>query len=407
MLSQDLKDKDCLLKKDHEEKNFGIFVYWMIFKKKGLMDRKKFLHIIAFNVPYPPDYGGIIDIYYKLKALNEVGFKIILHTFIYEREEAESLSDLCFKVYYYKRKNGLRYMFNPLPYIVVTRRGKALEQNLLNDDYPVIFEGLHTTFYLERCKKAGKKVLVRTHNIEHNYYRMLARSERSLFRKLFLFAEAGKLKRYEKVLVNADHLLAISTTDSAYFYELYGKTVHISAFHQHEKVTSPVGSGDYILFHGNLSVPENEQALLYLVRNVLSRVSVRVLIAGKDPGKQIQKKCRKHSNLELIINPDGDLMNQLVRDAHINLLYTFQPTGLKLKLLHSLYAGRHCMANSQMVSGSGLDELCYLYKSPLEAIQLIEELMKEPFKKAAMKERSERLKKFDNLYNAGKISELI
>ena len=27
------------------------------------------LHVVSLQVPFPPDYGGVIDIYYKLKAL--------------------------------------------------------------------------------------------------------------------------------------------------------------------------------------------------------------------------------------------------------------------------------------------------------------------------------------------------
>ena len=127
----------------------------------------KYLHVVAFNVPYPPDYGGIIDIYYKLKAISNEGVKIILHAFLYEREPVTELENICHNVHYYKRKSGIRYFFDKLPYIVVTRQSDELEKNLLNDPHPVLFEGLHTTLLLDRCVEAGKKVLVRTHNIEH------------------------------------------------------------------------------------------------------------------------------------------------------------------------------------------------------------------------------------------------
>jgi hypothetical protein len=30
------------------------------------------LHIISFNVPYPTDYGRVIDVFYRLKALHSV-----------------------------------------------------------------------------------------------------------------------------------------------------------------------------------------------------------------------------------------------------------------------------------------------------------------------------------------------
>lgn len=28
-------------------------------------------HVVSLQVPFPPDYGGVIDIYYKLKALKK------------------------------------------------------------------------------------------------------------------------------------------------------------------------------------------------------------------------------------------------------------------------------------------------------------------------------------------------
>ncbi|MEX0988257.1 MAG: glycosyltransferase family 1 protein [Bacteroidales bacterium] len=371
------------------------------------MEEEKFIHVIAFNVPFPPDYGGIIDIYYKLRAMKDAGLNIILHSFIYDRKEARELDNICHTVYYYKRRSGFRYFFHPLPYIVITRNSEELERNLLGDRHPVMFEGIHTTYLLDKCVAAGKRVLVRTHNIEHKYYGMLSQSERGLFRKLFLRSESAKLARYESILGRAGQLLSISTTDTAYFNEKYGNSRYVSAFHQHHEVTSPTGTGDYILFHGNLSVPENEKALLYLVKNVLSKVGYRVVIAGKDPSHFVRKRCNRYPHIELISNPSGDAMNKLVSNAHINLLYTYQPTGLKLKLLHSLYGGRHCMANPLMLSGSGLDPLCQVYSSPGEAIAMIQTLMTVPFDKAGVKERMEKLRDYSNSSNAEKIIALI
>ena len=37
---------------------------------------EKHLHIISFDVPYPANYGGVIDVFYKLKALHAEGIKI-------------------------------------------------------------------------------------------------------------------------------------------------------------------------------------------------------------------------------------------------------------------------------------------------------------------------------------------
>lgn len=78
----------------------------------------KYLNVIALNIPYPANYGGVIDIYYKLKALHECGVHIILHCFEYERQHAPELLDICEEVHYYKRNTGLMANLSFLPYNV-------------------------------------------------------------------------------------------------------------------------------------------------------------------------------------------------------------------------------------------------------------------------------------------------
>ncbi len=367
------------------------------------MNDKQFLHVVAFNVPYPPNYGGIIDNYYKLKALHDKGVNVILHAFLYGRSEDRALESVTEKVYYYKRNQSPLLFFSKLPFIVVSRKSKILEEQLLSDNYPVLFEGLHTTFLLPRCIAAGKQVFVRTHNIEHRYYGLLASSERNLIRKAYLKTEALKLKRYEDILDKASRIFAISLTDYSYFWEKYGNALHVSAFHKHNDINSKQGKGNYILVHGDLSVPDNEKAVSYLVKNVLSKIEHRVIIAGKDPNKFLVNLCRKYPNLELISSPKEEQMDQLISDAHINLMYTFQHTGLKLKLLHSLYTGRFCMANPLMLSGSGLEALCVVYRSPAEALNSIEILMGDAFDTREIEKRKKALKDYHNDSNADKI----
>ena len=66
----------------------------------------KRLHIVSFDVPYPPNYGGIIDIYFKIKELHKLGVEIYLHNYLSEdKNEQVALEKYCKKIYYYKRKN--------------------------------------------------------------------------------------------------------------------------------------------------------------------------------------------------------------------------------------------------------------------------------------------------------------
>src|SRR5690606_3785580 len=133
------------------------------------------LHIISFDVPYPANYGGVIDVFFKVKALVSLGVKVHLHCFEYGRKPSAELEELCEEVYYYHRKTTRGYLFRRRPFIVVTRSSEELMQRLLKDDHPILFEGLHTCFYLADERLVDRFKIVRTHNIEHDYYRNLAK----------------------------------------------------------------------------------------------------------------------------------------------------------------------------------------------------------------------------------------
>ena len=363
----------------------------------------QYLHIVSFDIPSPADYGGVIDIFYKIKALSQAGVRIILHCFEYGRSHSKELEDLCFKVYYYHRKRGLKYCFHSDPYIVLTRNANSMPKNLLGDSFPVLFEGLHTTGNLSKCREANKLILVRTHNIEHAYYRGLARSTRNPYHKLFFRSEAAKLKQYEKIVHDADQILSIARHEATYFKEKYGNAIFIPAFHRFEEISALPGSGTYILYHGNLGVVENSEMFLDLARDRLSRIPYQVIVAGKNPSPRFQKKVARYPNIRLIADPSDPELDKLIAHAHINLLFTKQATGIKLKLLHALFAGRHCLVNPEMVKGSGLEGLCTVAGSGGELEDRIHDLMLQAFNESEIKIRKKALQEFSNRAGAEKI----
>ena len=367
----------------------------------------KYLHVIAFNIPYPADYGGIIDIFYKIKALSQAGIRIILHCYAYGRQPSKELEDLCFKVHYYRRSAGLKYMLKQEPYIVSTRSAKTMPETIFGDQFPVLFEGLHSTALLPACTEARKLTIVRAHNIEHDYYRALSRSENRLFNKLFLLAESVKLKKYEQVLNHASHILGISKSETTYFSERYGSGVFIPAFHRFDEVSVLPGTGDYILFHGNLGVPENSDVLLRLVRNVLAGTDYKVIAAGKNPSKRLIRKLSVYKNIEVIANPSDEELDQLIQNAQVNLLYTAQSTGIKLKLLHALFGGRHCLVNKEMIAGTGLASLCHLANQPDDLVRSLNKLMRMPMTDHEIRERKKALLDYSNRAGAEKILRLL
>jgi hypothetical protein len=169
--------------------------------------------------------------------------------------------------------------------------------------------------------------------------------------------------------------------DTAYLQKTFpGKRIEFMAsFHPNDEVVAMPGQSDFILYHGKLSVAENEQAALYLVRQVFSKLNCACVIAGMEPSARLKNAIAAYPHIRLEANPTEERMTALIREAQVHLLVTFQETGLKLKLLNSLFAGRHIVVNQAMLTGSGLAPLCHIAGTPDEMIAACTRLLEEPF----------------------------
>lgn len=373
------------------------------------LNANKTLHIVSFDIPYPPNYGGVIDIYFKIKALQEIGVKVILHTFLYGGKTASTeLEKLCHKVYYYDRRRFSNPFAGELPYIVATRDDNRLLKNLEKDNFPILFEGLHTTYFLPHRALKNRFRIVRTHNVEHLYYRALEEAETGFFKKYFFRVESERLLQYEPVLENAGLIAAISPQETAHYSALFTHTTYLPAFHSNDKVLSQPGRGKFILYHGNLGVAENNKAALYLVHEVFSKLDMPCVIAGTNPSRQLVQAVKGNPYISLIDKISSEEILQLVQDAHINVLVTFQSTGIKLKLLNSLYRGRFCIVNPEMVDNTGLEKFCIKGVHAGAMVEQIKKYWKEDFTDELVQCRKAILEsEFSNLENARKLADFI
>jgi hypothetical protein len=352
------------------------------------------IHLISFDVPYPPNYGGVMDIFYKIKMLKENNVDVSLHCFEYGRAEQNELNKVCKEVFYYKRKLGLKYQFSLLPYIIITRNNNALLQNLLKNNAPILFEGLHCCYLLNNKTLQQRKKIVRMHNIEHNYYNSLAKAEKNILKKIYFFIEALKLKLFESKLKNANVIFAISPNDKTYLIKQFSNVSILPPFHFFNKVTSKPGKSNYSLYHGNLAVPENNEAAMYLTEKVFNDLETELIIAGNSPSQELENAVKKHKNIKLLPNLSTEEILHLVAEAHINVLPTFQSTGVKLKLLIALYTGKFCLVNTPMVENTGLENLCVIADKPKEMKNLIMVLLSKEFSESEVNSRNNCLNKY-------------
>jgi len=368
-----------------------------------------YLNIVCLDVPYPADYGGAIDMMNRIKTLHDAGVKIILHYFSYNnRGRPNELNAYCEAVKVYERKQFFSCFSLSTPYIVASRTCKKLIAELNSNDYPIWLEGLHCTGVLPFIDNKHRKIMVRMHNEESRYYSELGKGENNLLKKLYFFTESALIEKYTKQLPNTCTYACITEKDKQRFEEKYGlqNVSFLPAFSNWNSVECMEGMGTYCLFHGNLSVPENEKAAMWLLTKVFSEIRLPLVIAGKNPSKKLLHAAKLCNHTCLVENPTEAEMNDLVQKAQIITLPCFnkKSTGVKLKLLHSLYEGRHCVANSPMVEGSGLAEACHIADNAAGFSSIISQLFYLPFPEEEIKLRKRILA---NTYNNKQNTETI
>lgn len=291
------------------------------------------------------------------------------------------LNKYCEEVHYYCRHEGHKGFSHRLPYIVCSRSNGQLLDRLLEDDYPILLEGVHCTYLLNDERFEGRKIVLRLHNVEYQYYRQLYLSEKSLLKKIYYLHESNLLRQYEQRIAAKVKILAVSPKDREQYIQEFGAPDidTIPVFLPFEQVLSKEGTGCFCLYHGNLSVAENEQVVLWLLKKVITDTEMPFVISGKNPSAKLSRLIAQYPQACLIPNPSEEELQDLIAKAQVNILPSFNCTGIKLKLLNALFNGRHCIVNQDAVEGTGLQATCHVATSAEAIRELLHELCARPF----------------------------
>lgn len=365
---------------------------------------EKEIQIVTFNNPYPPDFGGAIDLFYKIKALSELGVSIYLHIFYDYREDFSGLMPYCKTINAYKKNKFFIKHFSLLPYCVTSRLSKELVNNLNRSNATILFESIRTTGVL-KSNLFKHKIAVRCHNIEHEYSWGLYRSEHNWLKKAAFLIEGYKLKYYETILNKAHILFPISYNEYSYFDKHFkNKSIFLPAFHGNKKLQVENGFGKYALYHGDLSTADNIKSAFFII-NIFKDLKEKLIIASSTKNSKLLEEINKHKNISFSLVSSENELSELIKNAHINVLYSFQKSGTKLKVFNALYKGRHCILNNNMIDDPDILQLCKVaenekdYKSAVRTLFIQEYILTE--------ERVEALKKYDAKQNAEQIIKAI
>jgi hypothetical protein len=233
--------------------------------------------------------------------------------------------------------------------------------------------------------------------------------EKNIFKKCYYNHESTLLKKYEKKLAEKIKIAALSKQDVEVYQHLFKATniIHLPAFLPYLTAAGKEGIGCFCLYHGNLAINENEEAAIWLLQNVFSEIKIPFVIAGKNPSQKLEFLAHQQAHTCLVANPSDKELHDMIAKAQINILPSFNNTGVKLKLLNALYNGRHCLVNKAGVEGAGLERLCAIAEDADDFKTAIQYLYAIPYTKEENEKRQLLLLQlYNNQKNAAKLIEI-
>lgn len=333
--------------------------------------------LVSNKFPFPPRDGGSLATYNMIRGLAESGNYVdllLMNTSKHFTEDAGSTIDIkgLNKVKIVNIDNSVRFFslvfnfaFSKLPYSAVrftSRRFKsALLQLLKDNDYGIIqLEGLFLAPYLELIRNNSNALVVyRAHNVEHLIWQRLYMRENNFLKKWYLRVLYSRIENYERSFINSyDLLVTITGNDLEILNTLGNKKPSIVApfgmYIQGLSKSKPVRSDNLcILYIGALDWMPNIEALDWFLKEVWPAVRKRFpemvfRVAGRNAKKNFlmdyaEKGVISHGEID---NP-GDFLGE----NGIVVVPLFSGSGIRVRIIEAMFAGRPVIASSVAVSG--------------------------------------------------------
>ncbi|MGZ5254205.1 MAG: glycosyltransferase, partial [Flavitalea sp.] len=329
---------------------------------------ERILHIVSPAIPYPANEGRFLDIFYKIRALYKEGVSIHLHCFNEHQEEQPELNKFCSTVQYYPVGNGHKGLSFSIPYSVASRYNEALMENLLKDDYPILLEGVQAAYITKDHRFRNRNISLRITQLEHEFLQQSAGVSGSILQKFMYHHQSCLFKTFEKSIPKNLKVFISNGMDNVKVVKDFNWSdpIHVPLFLPFQKVVSQEGSGSYCLYHGNLKMPANERAAFFLLEKVFKNSKIPFVVAGKDPSNKLIRAAKSSDFSCIVENPSEAELQDMISRAQINILPSFIESGTPIKLLNSLFNGRHCIVNDKMVKGTGLERVCHVAQNAQE-----------------------------------------
>jgi len=334
---------------------------------------------ICHKIPFPPCDGGTIAMNNITQGLLRKGHYV--RVLAMETPKMRVRKNELFDEYVKKVKfesvfvdtsisfsSALKTVFQPhISYHVSRFYSKIfankLSEILKQESFDIIhLESIFTTPYLPIIRQFSQaKVILRTHNVEHQIWKRVVKNESNIFKKLALKYLTKRLEKYECGLgKQIDAFASISSPDFHFFSKCFssvpGKVIPFGIdLDQYPENEEYIPSDIPELFHvGSMNWLPNIEGIEWFLNEIWPEINalypeITFTIAGRDIPKRLIS--RKDNNL--VIAGEVPSANDFMLSKDIMIVPLLSGSGIRVKIIEGMALGKTIISTS--IGAEGLD----------------------------------------------------
>jgi len=354
------------------------------------------LNIISGYLPCPNTLGDAQQTYWLIEALSGSGIQVHLFTFSdsdskIKTAATEQLSKICNSVKTYPINQGHRNFSFSAPYATSKYLNAQLINDLKDNNYPILIEGLGPSELALSSALANKNIWVRLLTYAPRYFRYLQERSSAPLKKLFYQREATLSKRILKKINQRVTWIVTSDIDKKTLADsiLGGNIQILDTFNKNNNtISSKTGLGNYCLFQGNLSDAATHKTARWLLTHVFHNLKVPFVITGNNPSPSLVTLAHSKPHTCIVANPSSAERLDMIEKAQIIIQPSFIKNVADEALIEGIKNGRHCLTNTK--STNSTLGACYHQGSSANAFQeIIIQLYHHPFSEEEIETRKQ------------------
>jgi glycosyltransferase involved in cell wall biosynthesis len=341
---------------------------------------------ITPRLPYPPNDGGAVYIYYNTKYLSQLGNHVTIVSFISNKHEQDAgplkvhalVHPIDGNFSPYSLSSVFKSTLSRKPVTIQHRMRPGIMRKALNEveTQPdvILLEGLHTAAFIDDLEVLFPKspIVLRQSNVEYLLLKRNATVTKNPFIKAFYYDQYRLMKRFE--------LTAMKRVDAVTAITEYDKEIYLKDLPNLNVFVNPAGAEipdslgiqrkeDHILAISNWRWKPNFDGLKWFLETVWpnfieKKPYAKLLIAGEGLEDDFIEKYN-HSQIQFLGFVDD--LEPLRQSASVFIAPLFSGSGMKLKIIEGMASGLPIITTKIGAEGIEIEHNYHYYQANSKA----------------------------------------